>query len=93
MPKNYDLETPRFFDFVLGTDSDMLGPDGGLGALLFSKGLSETVESVRCLFLFFAFDLGVQTIPLMTTPLTISSRVTVSLSEALVSGSREEICF
>jgi len=64
-------EPPRFLDFVFGSDSLI----GGLGASLFSKGFKEAVDLDLWALL------GLQTIPLMTTPFTISSLVTVSLSE------------
>lgn len=72
------LETPRLLDLVFGTETDKELSVGGAGASLFSKGFNEVLEAEKDLLFFLLF--GVQTIPLMTTPFTISSRVIVSFS-------------
>jgi len=72
------LEPPRLLDFVLGSESDCIEA-GALGARRFSNGFREATD--LDLFLFF----GVHTIPLITTPFTISSLVTVSFSDTSVS--------
>lgn len=72
------MENPRFLVLVFETEADTesLG-GGGAGASLFSKGFKEVLE----VDLFFCLVFGVQTIPLITTPFTISSRLIVSFSE------------
>ena len=72
------MENPRFLVLFFETEADTesLG-GGGAGATLFSKGFKEVLEDD----LFFCLVLGVQTIPLITTPFTISSRLIVSFSE------------
>ena len=72
------MENPRFLVLVFETEADTesLG-GGGAGASLFSKGFKEVLE----VDLFFCLVFGVQTIPLITTPFTISSLLMVSLSE------------
>ena len=73
------LENPLFLDLVFGTETGKELSEGGAGASLFSKGFSEVLEAEEKDLLFFLV-FGVQTIPLMTTPFTISSRVIVSFS-------------
>ena len=68
------MENPRFLVFDTEADTESLG---GVGASLFSKGFKEVLEDD----LFLCLDFGVQTIPLITTPFTISSRLIISLSE------------
>ena len=72
------MENPRFLVLFFETEADTesLG-GGGAGATLFSKGFKEVLEDD----LFFCLVFGVQTIPLITTPFTISSRLIVSFSE------------
>ena len=69
------MENPRFLVLVFGTETDTESLGGG-GASLFSKGFKEVLEAD----LFFCLVFGVQTIPLITTPFTISSLLMVSLS-------------
>ena len=74
------MENPRFLVLLFETEADtesLGGGGGGAGASLFSKGFKEVLEADLFLCLVF----GVQTIPLITTPFTISSRLMVSLSE------------
>ena len=72
------LGNPRFLVLVFGTATDRELSAGGDGASLFSKGFNDVLEPEEDLL--FCLLLGVQTIPLITTPFTISSRVTVSFS-------------
>ena len=76
--RHHFLENPRFLVLLFETEADTesLG-GGGAGASLFSKGFKEVLEDD----LFFCLVFGVQTIPLITTPFTISSRLIVSVSE------------
>ena len=74
------MENPRFLVLLFETEADtesLGGRGGGGGATLFSKGFKEVLEDD----LFFCLVFGVQTIPLITTPFTISSRLIVSVSE------------
>ena len=70
------MENPRFLVLLFETEADTesLG-GGGAGAALFSKGFRVLEDD-----LFFCLVFGVQTIPFITTPFTISSRLMVSLS-------------
>ena len=83
------MENPRFLVLVFGTEIDKGLSVGGAGAILFSKGFREDLEPEEDLL--FCLVLGVQTIPFITTPFTISSRVIVSFSEEPLSRFRE--CF
>ena len=76
--RHHFLENPRFLVLLFETEADTesLG-GGGAGASLFSKGFKEVLEDD----LFFCLVFGVQTIPFITTPFTISSRLMVSLSD------------
>ena len=80
--RHHFLENPRFLVLVFETEADTesLGV-GGAGASLFSKGFKEVLEDD----LFLGLVFGVQTIPLITTPFTISSRLIISLSEGPLS--------